>query len=104
MDLEKRRQILLTTELLNSRVKQFNLSGASKFNDGEIFALGAQLLYLGQSLTELSNFKLEPATVESREILAKIVEGLNTNTILISSKIGEHITEPIALGTEVSHE
>lgn len=49
--------------------------------NAQLFATGAQLLYLGQALTEASGYKLEPASPETRLILSRVVSLLEMITI-----------------------
>lgn len=81
-------QNLLEQQL--SKLKGILLTGGGK---DEVFAIGAQLLYIGQALTEASGFKLEPATIEGRALVSKIVAFLEMHTIN-PEIIGQTITEP----------
>jgi hypothetical protein len=47
----------------------------------QLFATGAQLLYLGQALTEASGYKLEPACQEVRALLTRVVSLLEIITV-----------------------
>lgn len=81
-------QNLLEQQL--TKLKGIQLTGGG--ND-EVFAIGAQLLYIGQALTEASGFKLEPATLEGRAVVSKIVALLEMHTIN-PEVIGQFVTEP----------
>jgi hypothetical protein len=98
---ETARQIELTSQLLSTQIAKYTALGAQKIDSATTFALGAQLLYFGQMLTELSNFKLEPATLEGRQIISKIVELVELKTIEVPQQIGDSIIEPEHIQTIV---
>jgi hypothetical protein len=54
-----------------------------QLQEESVFALGAQLMHIGQCLTSISGFKLEPPTLESRIVLTEIVRYLEMPTISI---------------------
>lgn len=56
-------------------------SNLHQLQDSSVFALGAQLMHIGQCLTQISGFKLEPPTLESRKTLSEIVRYLEMPTI-----------------------
>jgi hypothetical protein len=85
--------MLATVAANQLRDYKVNSANYTLVNEPELFALGAQLLYVGQALTELSNFRLEPASIEGKVIVSKIVELLEMKTIT-PIVIGEHVTEP----------
>jgi hypothetical protein len=94
MNQETARQIELNAQLISIQIAKYNALGQQKIDAATTFALGAQLLYFGQVLTELSNFKLEPATLEGRSIISKIVELAEMKTITANQYLGECVVEP----------
>jgi hypothetical protein len=58
-----------------------NLKTKKIAENSDVFSLGAQLLYYGQKLTEISDYKLEPASLETRVLLTKITQLLEMETI-----------------------
>jgi hypothetical protein len=98
---ETARQIELTSQLLSTQIAKYTALGAQKIDSATTFALGAQLLYFGQMLTELSNFKLEPATLEGRQIISKIVELAEMKTITANQYLVECVVEPEHIQTIV---
>lgn len=70
--------IEMATELLRQYKSSSNLH---QLQDSSVFALGAQLMHVGQCLTQISGYKLEPPTVESRKTLSEIVRYLEMPTI-----------------------
>jgi hypothetical protein len=89
--------MLATNAATHLRNYTVNSANFTLVNEQELFALGAQLLYVGQALTELSQFKLEPSSIEGKVIVSKIVELIEMKTIN-PVVIGQHITEPIEGG------
>lgn len=66
------------------RLEELQASARGYWNQPEneqLFATGAQLLYLGQALTEASGYKLEPASPETRLILSRVVSLLEMITL-----------------------
>lgn len=66
---------------LNTCIKESNrvvMEFCSKqvVSNSDIFSLGAQLLYFGQRLTEISEYKLTPGSQEAKDILAQITHNI----------------------------
>lgn len=69
-------------ELASSLIKENKQSSnIHQLQENSVFALGAQLMHIGQCLTELSGYKLEPATFEGKKVLSDIVRLLEMPTI-----------------------
>jgi len=69
----------------------FNFRNKPEHHAEDSFALGAQIMYLGQRLTDLSGHTLNPVTTEGKVLLHNIVKLLEMPTIEV---IGQHVTEP----------
>lgn len=69
----------LDCKLANDAIKRYLSIAEPTAQDA--FALGAQLMYFGQKLTTESGFPLEPATIEAKVLLAKIVDLVSMPTI-----------------------
>lgn len=69
-------------ELASTLIKEHKQSSnLHQLQENTVFALGAQLMHVGQCLTELSGYKLEPPTLESKMVLSEIVRLLEMPTI-----------------------
>ena len=56
-------------------------SNVHQLQENTVFALGAQLMHIGQSLTAISGFKLEPGSEEYRKLLSDLVRLLEMPTL-----------------------
>ncbi len=65
--------------------KEINSNDVTK---EDAFSLGAQIMFIGQQITSISDFKLEPASIEGKVVLHEITKLFEMPTI------GQHITEP----------
>ena len=70
--------IEMGTEILRQYKTSSNLH---QLQDSSVFALGAQLMHIGQCLTQISGYKLEPPTLEGRKTLSEIVRHLEMQTL-----------------------
>lgn len=93
-DKAKQQELEMLVGLITKQLRDYNVSSnLTQLKQDSIFALGAQMLYVGQALTELSGFKLEPASQDGRLIVSKIVALLEIATIN-PEIIGQFLTEP----------
>lgn len=72
------RYIELASEILKEYKHASNLH---QLQDSSVFALGAQLMHIGQCLTQISGYKLETPTLEGKKVLSDIVRHLEMPTI-----------------------
>lgn len=100
-DKQRQDELQMLVGLITKKLRDYNIgSNASQLRQDTIFGLGAQMLYVGQALTELSGFKLEPASMEGKLIVSKIVELKEMGTIKPIEPIwGDHMTEPAEGGS-----
>lgn len=71
----------LTTFVKESNRVVTDFSSKQIVSNRDIFSLGAQLMFFGQQLTEISEYKLSPGNTEAAQILAEIanhIHSLNT--------------------------
>ncbi len=77
-------------------VAEYKISSSlHQLQENSVFALGAQLMSIGQNLTQLSGFKLDPSTTEGKVMLHEIVRLMEMKTIQVPEIIGQHLTEPL---------
>jgi hypothetical protein len=70
----------LTFCLNQTKAALANFGTKQIVNDKDVFSLGAQLLYLGQRLTEITEFPLKPASNEAQMVLNELAEKIKSRT------------------------